>query len=73
MKNLSLLVVVTVGLIITLVTLVVFTGLLLLQGSTIPGTLETLIGMIITGLLGILAPSRTAATPIEDVDGRHEA
>jgi hypothetical protein len=61
MKDLSILKIVVVGLVLLLIILAVGMILMVLQGMSIPGTFETLTGMTVTGLLGLLAPSRTAA------------
>ena len=61
MGNLSILKIVVMGLIMALLMVVAGMIYLLGQEQNIPGTLETLAGMIVTGLLGLLAPSRTAA------------
>lgn len=61
MKDLSILKIVVVGLVILLIILSVGMVLMVLQGMSIPGTFETLTGMTVTGLLGLLAPSRVAA------------
>lgn len=59
MRNLSILKIVVSGLVLALLLLVAGIIYLLGQGQGVPGTLETLSGMIVTGLLGLLAPSRT--------------
>ena len=59
MGNLSILTIVVIGLVLAL--LVDFVGfvILSLQGNNIPGVMENGGLMIITGLLGLLAPSKT--------------
>jgi hypothetical protein len=57
----SILKIVTAGLVMALLVLVAGMIYLLGKNQPIPGTMETLSGMIVTGLLGLLAPSREAA------------
>lgn len=72
MKNVSILLVVVIGIVLIEILTVVGMIILVVQERQIPGTLETIAVAGLTGLLGVLAPSRAAATPIEDVQGRHE-
>lgn len=73
MNKVSVLLVVVIGII--LIELITVAGMIVLvvQERAIPGTLETIAVAGLTGLLGVLAPSRTVATPVQDVEGRHEA
>ena len=61
MKDTSILRLVVIGLILALVIVLVGSFLLLLNGIALPGFVDALGFSIVTGLLGLLAPSRTAA------------
>jgi hypothetical protein len=61
MKDLSILRMVAGGLIFVLLAIVVGVFLLLMQDKNVPNEVWAVGFSIVTGLLGLLAPSRTAA------------
>lgn len=58
MRNLSILSIVVVGLVLALLVDVVGFVILAVNGLSIPGVMENGALMIVTGLLGLLAPSK---------------
>lgn len=61
--NLSILKIIVLGLVICVILAVVGMIYLVSQDRSIPQTLETIVIAGFTGLLGLLAPSRTATDP----------
>lgn len=65
MNRVSILMIVVIG--IVLIELLTVSGMiwLVVQERAIPGTLETIAVAGLTGLLGVLAPSRAVTAPVD--------